>query len=187
MAARRDACRALILFCALPLAAAENDWQRCRHIADPSTRLRCYDQLADTAITTPAITAPAAAATAVNSPTPVTPNPNQNPTAAVVPAQGVISEPTVARMQTEAEFGLEQVTRTQELDVIVSRILGEFRGWQPKARITLENGQVWQVSDGSEGVFRLQDPVVRIERGALGSFFLRIDGINKAPRVKRVK
>lgn len=181
-----------LVLASLPLAAADTEIARCRAVADPMARLSCYDKLVDAApgAATPVavpIAAPASS-TSVNTAVsegavPAIPSDIR----ADQPLPIVSREALAVRTQTEAEFGLENTARPQEIDVIVSRIVGEFRGWQPKARITLENGQIWQISDGSQGVVRLQDPVVRIERGALGSFFLRIDGINKAPRVKRIK
>lgn len=68
----------------------------------------------------------------------------------------------------------------------VSRIPGVFEGWGPRSRITLANGQVWQVIDGSEGVYLLQNPQVTVRRGVLGGFVLEIEGANRAPRVRRV-
>lgn len=68
-----------------------------------------------------------------------------------------------------------------------SSISGLFEGWQPQSRIRLANGQVWQVTDGSEGVYARRDPKVRISRGTLGSFFMQIDGVSQTPRVRRIE
>ena len=63
-----------------------------------------------------------------------------------------------------------------------------FRGWGPNARIRLENGQVWQVIDGSTLRVRPGARRVRVEKALIGSsYFLEIEGINAAPRVKRVE
>jgi hypothetical protein len=72
---------------------------------------------------------------------------------------------------------------------IVSRILGEFRGWREKGdRFVLENGQVWQISDyAPKFVVRMQDPVVRIEPGAFSAWFLSVDGYNAKVKVRRIK
>jgi hypothetical protein len=51
----------------------------------------------------------------------------------------------------------------------------------------LANGQVWQITDGSEGVYSLVDPLVTIERGSFGSFFLRIEGVGQTPKVRRLQ
>ena len=90
--------------------------------------------------------------------------------------------------QTPEQFGLEgQVSARSELDAIESSIPGRFEGWQPNSRIRLANGQVWQVTDGSSRNFSMNNPKVTVRRGALGSFFLDIEGDNRSPRVKRVQ
>ena len=82
---------------------------------------------------------------------------------------------------------MERKAAEKQLENIASRIVGPFTGWQPKSKITLENGQVWQIVDGSSGSYSLDNPAVSIERGVFGTFFLKIDGANRRPKVKRVK
>jgi len=101
------------------------------------------------------------------------------PTSTPVPAQkpGVQSE----------RFGLGAVP-AETVQAIDSHIPGEFRGWEPRSRITLANGQVWEVNDGSRGALApVVDPKVRVRRGMLGSFYLEIEGLNRSPRVKRIQ
>lgn len=169
-------CRPLALaaLCAaaLPaLAATDADLRRCRAIADDRARLACYDALA------PAEAggerAPAAALPATSTTAPPAPA-----AAAGVTAAAPAAVP-------ESSFGLRQ--RADPLDAIESTIPGRFDGWEPNAKLTLANGQVWQISDGSRGVYRLDSPKVRIRKGALGSFFLEIEGQNQSPRVRRVQ
>ncbi|MBP6597119.1 MAG: hypothetical protein KA187_05310 [Arenimonas sp.] len=73
--------------------------------------------------------------------------------------------------------------------VIVSRITGEFRGWDGRGdRITLDNGQVWEVVDSTSRLkVKVQDPTVTIEPGILSSWELRISGYNTRAKVRRVK
>ena len=77
------------------------------------------------------------------------------------------------------QFGREVRTAPPAVESIQSHIPGVFQGWQPQSLIRLANGQVWQVTDGSTGGYRLVDPKVKLERGALGSYFssskVRID------------
>jgi hypothetical protein len=70
---------------------------------------------------------------------------------------------------------------------VTTTIKGEFLGWVPNGQITLANGQVWRVIDGSRGVYRLNNPKVEIKRGALGSFNLDIEGTFQSPKVRRVR
>lgn len=72
---------------------------------------------------------------------------------------------------------------------IVSRISGEFRGWEGMGtRIELDNGQIWEVTDSATRLkVRVQDPQVLIQSGALNSWHLRIEGYNTRAKVKRIK
>jgi hypothetical protein len=87
----------------------------------------------------------------------------------------------------EARFGLEQQVPAAQLDVIESHIPGLFEGWGPNHRIGLANGQVWQIADDSSRYFQRRDPKVAVRRGALGAFYLDIEGDNRSPRVRRVR
>lgn len=85
------------------------------------------------------------------------------------------------------QFGLQRQSAPVLLEAIQSHIPGVFEGWQPKTRIRLANGQVWQVTDETSGSYRLVDPKVSIQRGTLGSFFLELEGENRSLRVKRIE
>jgi hypothetical protein len=92
-----------------------------------------------------------------------------------------------AAPQTPAQFGLESKAYKAGLDSIESRIVGRFEGWNASSRIKLENGQVWQVSDDSSRYLDLNNPRIVVRRGALGAFYLEIDGTNHSPKVKRLQ
>lgn len=151
--------RSLVLLLLLSnLALAdETGLLKCRGIGDAAARLACYDALP----VGPGTGRPAAAAPA---PSPAAPAPS-------APEQ----------------FGLEERRAAPVLAAIESRIPGRFDGWEPGARFRLANGQVWQVADGSSGAHWIENPKVRIRRGALGAFYLEIEGTNRSPRVTRVQ
>ena len=71
---------------------------------------------------------------------------------------------------------------------IESTITGEFRGFGKGRRYTLANGQVWEQTDGASlaGV-RRQDIGVRIRPGAMGGWWMQVDGYNTTTRVQRVE
>ncbi len=106
-----------------------------------------------------------------------------------LPSVAVKAAPTVAAIapQTPAQFGLESKAYKSELDLIESRIVGRFEGWGAGSRIRLENGQVWQVSDDTSRYLDMNNPRIVVRRGALGAFYLEIDGTNHSPKVKRVQ
>jgi hypothetical protein len=160
MAATMNSSPALLLAALVSgpaLAATDADLARCRVIADPGQRLACYDVLA-----------PAVAGAVPAAPPP----PPAVPAAKAAPA---------------VEFGFELRAWDLAPQAVDSRIVGAFDGWEPNSRIRLENGQVWQVTDGSRGVMAVRDPKVTISRGSFGTFFLEIEGRRQAPRVRRVE
>jgi len=150
-------------------AASDEELLRCRAMADIAVRVACYDGLPVAQRTSPAATS-AAAATPIATPA--------APTAKALAAQ----PPTAAAV---AGFGMERVG--SELAEIRSRISGRFEGWSPRARLRLDNGQVWQVVDDSSGFYDLADPQVTVRRAAMGTFMMEIAGARRAPRVKRVE
>jgi hypothetical protein len=142
---------------------------KCRAIVDTAQRLACYDSLA-----------PASK--------PAVPEPLRL-TVPEVPKVQLIESGPAARVErpSAALFGLEVQTQTAQSDRIDTSVEGRFDGWNAKTTIAFANGQVWQISDGSNAVLALVNPKVTIRRGFLGAFYLEIEGINRTARVRRVK
>lgn len=86
-----------------------------------------------------------------------------------------------------AQFGLPQKPKPAEVESIETLVVAGFEGWGPNDRIRLQNGQVWEVVDGSSGTITPAMRKVTVRRGALGSFFLDFEGLTKSPRVRRVQ
>lgn len=139
---------------------------RCRAVVDAGARLSCYDALEIRGAQTPRASGTGAAPAAA---------------AAVAATPG-----TAAVSRTQSEFGLESLPGA-EVKHIESQINGVFNGWEPGQQIALANGQVWRIADGSRAFYNINNPKVRVERGALGSFSLVIAGVNQTPKVRRVK
>lgn len=68
-----------------------------------------------------------------------------------------------------------------------SEIRGEFRGWQKGDKIRLENGQVWEVIDGTLAIPPTPLAKITIEPGFMGSWLMKVEGYNAAARVRRVR
>jgi hypothetical protein len=92
-----------------------------------------------------------------------------------------------AELAAEATAAADQAAKAAPDSVIETGIAGPFSGWWPKDKITMTNGQVWQISDDSTGTVNLTDPKVKIRRGFFGSYRLEFEGIAKAPSVKRLQ
>lgn len=97
-----------------------------------------------------------------------------------------LSAPEVNDTRRESEFGKPRIDAS-DIEVLESRIPGRFEGWSPRQRFTLANGQVWQISDDSSSFGNAQDVAVKIRRGAIGSYFMDVEGVRRSPRVRRVE
>ena len=87
-----------------------------------------------------------------------------------------------------ASFGLEVKAALVGLpSTMESTVPGRFLGWGPNDKITLANGQIWQISDDSRGALVSTDPRVTVRRGALGAFYLEVAGTNRSPKVRRLQ
>jgi len=69
-----------------------------------------------------------------------------------------------------------------------TRIVGRFSGWEGGTEFVLENGMIWiQTEDRTFYMPETENPVVTIRPGALGTWFLSVDGYNQSTRVKRIR
>lgn len=205
---------ALTAATATPSAWAQSEaLKRCPSIADATARLACYDAVmppvavnaaapkATTVTPTAPAPAPVVATAAVagattapvlaTAPTPTRPPaPAAASAATSVPAPAPAPAPVVVTATPPApapdRFGLPERARNEPAS-IDSSVSADFVGWDPNTRIRLSNGQVWQVIDGSSGTLAPGQRKVTVTRGALGSFFLEFEGLNKSPRVRRVE
>jgi hypothetical protein len=75
-----------------------------------------------------------------------------------------------------------------EYTSIDTQLAVDFRGWSKGTVFILANGQHWQVTDSSTYATPPESGPhkVRIVPGALGSFFLEIEGVRQKPRVSFV-
>ncbi len=72
-------------------------------------------------------------------------------------------------------------------EFIESSIAGKFRGWDGGTTFSLENGQVWEQQGRDRYYMPMDNPKVRIEKGALGSHYLRIIDTGRRVKVARVE
>ncbi|WP_298441087.1 hypothetical protein [uncultured Ferrimonas sp.] len=173
---------------------------------DPTTRLACFDQLADTidacqaktdkldrlvcyddlyrAIKTAFGGKALAQPSVMPTPAPTVAAPAQaSPTA--VPAPSPVT-PTVAQMQDG--FGNERKrsqTESKQLESISSAVTKVVKDPYKKWTLTLANGQRWKQTESRHLRVNVGDTVV-IKRASFGSFLLHRAGSNKQMRVKRL-
>ncbi len=173
----------------------------CAKKEDSLQRLVCYDKLAQISKNKPSQQKtqqqPPVQVTTTEriDPLPLTEQRSQSKLVLIKPDQASISpvmEPktvvdtTNNISQQQATFGYENKQSTEELiDQIKSKITKVKKNRFGSQTITLDNGQVWQQTSGTRLKLKRGQTVI-IERGALGSFFIGKEGINKRIRAKRV-
>lgn len=106
------------------------------------------------------------------------------PPAAAAPATGARAAAPAA--PAAENFGFEGRAEAA-LPHIESSLAAPIDGWRANERIRFANGQVWQIADDSQGFVPQGLHKVRVRRGAMGAFYLEIDGVTRSPRVRRVQ
>lgn len=152
----------------LPALAQGDAVARCQGVQDGQARLACYD-----AAFPPRVAAPARPQLAPQAAPQAAPPPAPQPAPPAAPPADAV-----------ARFGLPQ---KEQVEAIESRVADSFEGWGPNDRIRLQNGQVWEVVDGSSGTVTPQMRKVTVRRGSFGSFFLDFEGLIKSRKVRRVQ
>lgn len=94
--------------------------------------------------------------------------------------------PAVAAPEARPATTFGRPQRDTEPQEVSSAVGAAFAGWGPNSRIRLDNGQVWQVVDGSSVVLPAGARRATVKRSLFGNYVLEIDGLNTAPKVRRV-
>jgi hypothetical protein len=168
----------LLLAASIPMAASaiaqtdrhELELRRCAAIERSGDRLSCYDTIARQLGLSESLDDEDAAASGRSESAPAANS--------AAPAAGDISS-----------FGAELIDSDDDsaVEEIESRIVGKFEGWRGGTLFRLENGQVWQQSGQGRFIYRADSPVVTIRRAALGSYRLRVAGLNRSITVRRIE
>lgn len=78
-----------------------------------------------------------------------------------------------------------------DVEPVVSKLVGEFRGWEGGTVFTLHNGQRWQLIDTPEYYVpkraASQDPAVSISPSPMGAWRMQVEGHGVRAKVKRLK
>ena len=170
-------------------ASIQDAMTECSKVSNSLQRLVCYDRLAKSMRQYSGLEQSVSTVSrqpSVPVTVPRTPVPDREPVTPSQTAQPQASAPTVAVPTAEQEFGLEHKRDTDEMISRINATVTEISTNQFRKRlITLENGQKWRQQDGSTLKISVGDRVY-VERGALGSFYLSNDKVNKRMKVKRV-
>ncbi|WP_051686846.1 hypothetical protein [Microbulbifer sp. HZ11] len=91
------------------------------------------------------------------------------------------------KQRAELRFGHEGKDVAEEApESISATITSAVEGAHGKYTFTLDNGQVWRQTGSGRAIWR-EGEQITLERGALGSFFMRKATGGRSLRVKRIK
>ncbi len=77
-------------------------------------------------------------------------------------------------------------SRPEKVD-FVTKIVGEFSGWEGRTQFNLENGQVWVQRRSSRWKTELTNPEVRIYQNFLGAYEMEVIEANRSIGVRRIR
>lgn len=109
--------------------------------------------------------------------------------------QGKVQAATTQAVATAREEGRQEVIKKNRGffdfgsdEPIESTLQGEFRGFAKGRRYVLQNGQEWEQMDATQfsGSAR-QAPKVSMRPGLIGVWYMKVDGVNVQPKVRRAK
>lgn len=149
--------------------------EKCRALDDSLQRLVCYDRMVIKQ-TKHDNSSPVVAAKP-KPPTASKPAPKSKPAPA----------PAVNKPAPQVEFGLEEkVQRERQADSISVKIVNIAERVRGEKTVTFDNGSVWLQVDNSTQNLKVGQQVT-IERGLFGAFYLKVKGLNRTMKVKRLK
>ena len=182
-------------------AASAADASRCAEIADPQARLICYDAVypPKAAAPAPAVTrAPAPVLAPAVAPAPVVAAAPASPAAAPAQAATPPAVPSAAPPATPAApavtkggvstlFGLLPKKDKAKAETSLHAMVTQVQVLAGGQLITLNNGQVWQLTEYQREPFVKAEQGVVIDPASLGSFLMSAERGGQAVRVKRVR
>jgi hypothetical protein len=136
----------------------------CNKKLNDAERLRCYDELSQISKTQTI----------------------EKPIVNVTSEESLQSSPIKILSKIES-FGLSEKQKAKgEVETIVALVTKIEHDLRKNLIVTLDIEQIWLQTDGTRMLLREGDSV-SLDRGALGSFFLGVEGKNRRMRVKRIK
>jgi len=186
MRSTEDTMRSIALFAVLAtamLAHAAPGPSSCREITDDTLRLNCYDEIVDSMprpdAGTPTGPVPSDAAKGRSD------TDSAGKTATTAPALAISGETIFGKVGSTDTAVIHTLFGVPDLDFIESTIAQSRKSAEGRRVLVLTNGHIWAQLDNANLQLSVGD-VVRIRRGAVGSFLLSCNATKKSMRVKRI-
>jgi hypothetical protein len=139
----------------------------CSTIKEPADRLACFDKLA------------------IDAPLPLAPVVSAPQAGAVAP---VAQTAPVRVPESPEDFGFSGVQKTprkEQIQAITAEVIGMGHGANGRVRLSLDNGQSWEIEDAPDQLLAAGNSVT-IQRASLGSFLMTTPS-KASHRVRRIK
>lgn len=107
-------------------------------------------------------------------------------TAETSPAKSNEPASAPAAASAEENFGREAQAAADQIEKLYATVTSVDKDARKKLIVTLDNGQVWRQTDTSSVRIK-EGQTIYVERGALGSFYMSRDDMNRRMLVKRSK
>lgn len=109
--------------------------------------------------------------------------------------QGTLETASASAVETGREEGRQEIkAKTRGFfdygsnEPIIATVQGEIRNFGKGQVYTLDNGQQWEQTDTTTSPgLRTQSPKVSIRPGMMGAWYMKLDGVNAQPKVRRTK
>ena len=189
-----------VFFCLLAVGCNLVKAQSCVEIVNPEDRLACFDAARACASIHSVIVrlecfdgvyfnspSTAAATEEVQETVDVTVETEPSPVPRVglkVNRKKSAADPASVPTRTPVDFGRKKSPK-DPLEYIEGTILEVMQNTRRIDYIRLDNGQIWREIDDNRVRFKVGQ-TVRIEKGVLNTFNLRIDGVRKLIKVRRI-
>ncbi len=173
---------ALLLVSSAQAETLSNALKSCGQVQNSLKRLVCYDKIVNE------MNRYGDLDQLMSIPAPLSATPSQAPAAKNnVPQQTQSSAPAKVESAYD-DFGLEAQRRSEELrnQKMYAKVVKIEKNARKKRIFFLDNGHVWRETEGISLQIKVGQSIY-IERGALGSFHLSRDDVNRRIRVKRDK
>ncbi|MCA0394194.1 MAG: hypothetical protein LCH70_08795 [Proteobacteria bacterium] len=103
-----------------------------------------------------------------------------------------VAQTAAIRQEVEAKAEQERSSTPRiDREPIVSKLVGEFRGWTVGTQFQLENGQRWRVTGTTDYYVRKVNasmaPAAVVMPGMVGGWYLKVEGHSPTVKVQQIR
>jgi len=176
----------------------------CTEISDPEEKLTCFDEIVDSAKARSDIAtsdSQGGASSSHDTPTPdsnddtpfqapaALPEPPESGGGSTATDDGLLEEMTVPSISESQNLyrGAQAKNEYHEAVPFDATIVSVRTNQSGRFSVTLDNGQIWRETSGSKARVPKEGRTVEIDKGKMGGYRMKIEGVPSVAWVRRVK